>query len=166
MTTEPTVHDRIMQAVLRDAELLDKLLKLQEDRLAMKQAEDSVRKDPTFNETVARLTGQSDEATGDARAVFDATVSKAKILFDKAKAIFDRATNEAQAVLNQIKDMAEMKCRTETAQATQARDLKLAEARAMVHRTELEIAALRTTIDQHRRNIQERLGINLGNLKG
>ena len=45
-------------------------------------------------------------------------------------------------------------------------ELKAAEARAAVHRAEQDVAAHRTTIDQHRRNIKEKLGVDMSNLMG
>lgn len=163
---EITVHDRVVQAVQRDAELLDQLLALKEALHMAKQAEDAVRKSTDFSERTKARKEEEEKALAEAQALYDKAVARGQVPFNKAKAIYDTTVAEAQGALQKASDGAKAEYEVFLGNEKRTLELQLAEARATVHRAQQEIAALQTTIDQHRRGIQERLGINLTNLMG
>mgnify|MGYP001616940599 CR=1 FL=1 len=161
---EPTIHDRVVQAVLRDAELMDALLALKQTLLEAKQAEDAIRKNTQLSDEVAALRQARDATIAEAQRTYDAAVAKAQIPLAAAMSVHNAALSAAQGPLALAKETATAQHDAEVARLAHVNELALAEGRAAVHHAEQEIAAKNTTIDQHRRNIQERLGINIANL--
>ena len=166
MTTEQTVHDRVVQAILRDAELTAQMMLLKEALLVAKQAEDSVTKNTQFSEKMEALKQKHEARLAKAQAVYDREVAQAQAPMDTAQATYGTVIAKAQGTLGQARDQSAASHDAELAAVTHARELELAEAKAVVHRAQSEVTSLATTIDQYRANMKEKLGINMANLMG
>lgn len=164
MTTNPSIHERVKQAIERDAELLGRRAELQQALLEAKQAEDGVRLSAAFKAHCEALKAAMDAVLADAQAKRDAAAAKAEAPFLAAGERYKAALAVADGAFAKIKGDAETEHTARLTEATRAREIEVAEARATVHRAQQELAAHQTTIDQHRRQIQDRLGINMERL--
>lgn len=163
---DQTIHERVTQAVARDAELHGQLLELRDALRKVKEAEDALRNRKVLETSKAELQNEMNEHIAQSRSVQDAAIARARGPYDAALAVFTKAKAEAEGEHVRKSGIATATYTAQLQEVTRACELEAASARAEVHRAQQEIAALQTTIDQHRRNIQERMGINLGNLLG
>ena len=163
-TTNPTTHDRVVQAIQRDAELLDQRAVLKEALQAAKQAEDVLRKSTVHKDIIAAAKTEYEEAVSKAKAVYDAAVAKARVPLEAATKAYEQKVAVAEVGFAKVKEEANAAYEGKAAAEHRTAEIEFATARAMVHRAQEEVAAHQTTIDQHRRQIKERLGLDLQNL--
>lgn len=159
------IHAKVVEAFERDWELLGQMKALQASVMTAKQAEDAVRKDDGLAERMAALKVAYETEAAKLQAQYDAAVAKAAIPYRTATTVYEAAKGQAGASMNQAKEKLTVAYDANRKTNQHDHDMKMAEARATVHRAEQEVAALRTTIDQHRRNIQDRLGIDVAKLQ-
>lgn len=162
MTTDnPTVHERVQQALAHDLELQTRLQALQNAVMAAKQAEDAVRKDMTRKNNLEALKGSHERIMAKAKALYDEALDKAEAPFVVAGTKYRAELASAEATLAKVTDESTAAYNAKVEVETKAAELEAATARATVYRAEQEVAAHRATIDQHRRQVQEKLGISL-----
>lgn len=164
--TSPTIHNRVTQAVLRDAELQDQKLALREVAMAARLAEDVVRKSTTLKDATDKANAECEASIVAASASRRAAMIKPQREYDEAITRYNAAKGAADGVFSRAELAAKEKQANTIASAKRAFETEAATAKAVVYRADQEVAAHQTTIDQHRRNILDQLGINLGNILG
>ena len=163
-TTNPTIHDRVRQAIARDAELLDGLKALDAARTAAKEAEDGVRKSAAFTDAQAALQTEYDVAVAKAKAIYDAAIAVGRKPLVAAQKTFDGKQLIAQGQYQKVEDAVRADRDGKLAQAKRDREEQVAAAAAAVYRATREMESHKTTISQHRRNVKEQLNLDLNKL--
>lgn len=164
MTTGTTIHEKVTQAIMRDAELQGQLAGLLENVTIAKQAEDKVRLSTTLADAKAAFGAARAEAVAKAEAIQKAAKDRAQKPYDEATAKYNTAIAAALGAFNKIKEEQDALYESQVAVVLKQCTFDAAEAKAGVHNAQQQVAAHRSTLDMHRRNILERLGINMGNL--
>ena len=165
-TTNPTIHERVTQAVARDAELQGQLAQMKEELLAAKQAEDAVRLSPAVKDVTSKANAEMAERLAKAKEIQRIADLKAQKPYDAALKVYNEALAESLGAYNKVKDEADRIWTAKVGEADRAFDMASKEAQAAVHHAKNEIASIQQTIDQHRRQVQDRLGISLSNILG
>ena len=165
-TKEQSIHDRVIEAFAKDAEFQAQQVVLQAKLLAAKQAQDVVRLSPVLADFKTRAGKTRTEAIGKANDVRQSTIAQAKKPFDAALAKFNAATDAATGAYNKINDEQNALYESEVSAVIKQCDLEAAKAQATVHNLQQQIAAHQQTISMHRRNMQDRLGIDTSKVLG
>lgn len=155
-----TVQERVLQAVNRAYALVAERQAATATLQAAKQAEDKVR----LESAVATV----DKA---ATASRDATIRRAnetyKPAMAKALTAIQQAQNKYNSILSQKNEseaVAQAEYEKLVEQAKQEHKTRMATAHATVVSAESAVAVLQTTLDQHNRQVQEGLGIDMSKL--
>jgi hypothetical protein len=165
-TSNQSVHDRVLQAITRDGELIAQREQAKADLMQAKQAEDAVRKDTAHAAAITKAKKEAGDAIARAQIVHEAAIAKARVPLDSATKVFEQARVETEGAFNKAKDDANSKADAKAAAENKQAELDAATARATVHRAEQEVNALQQTIDQHRRGMQDKLGLDMSKMIG
>ena len=162
--TSPTIHDRVQAAIHDDALLHTRLADLNREWLTAQNAERGVRaRDPLEAET-ARLQKIRDDALRAAVLRRDAAIADARKPMASVTAIYERAEAQARAAYAEAEAVARTEHDRAFAAVKRDSEVSIAMAQATTHRANQELKAVAAAIDLHRKNIRERLGINLADL--
>ena len=164
MTTEQSVQERVQQAIKRAYELVAErnmaIMQIQ----GLKQAEDAVRLSNNTEAIDAAALLVCEEIKYKAATHYDAAVGKLHAPLQEAQAVYNQAVSTATKLRDDTLAAADADYQHVVEASQQEQQVREATARAAVHRAEREAAALQATIDQHRRQVQEALGIDLNRL--
>ena len=163
-TASQTIHERVVQVIQQDGAYQARRLEIKEAITQAKQAEDALRLDAKYNERLSALVSDRDSAIKQAQGVCDAVVAKARVPLDAATRVFEAAAGQAQGAFNKVRDEAVARYTERHAGELKAAELAAAKARAAVHAAQQELAVLQTSIDQHRRQVLDRLGFDLNKM--
>ena len=163
---EPTIHDKVIQAFSRDAELQAEQAELKAKLQAAKQAQDAVRLSPLLADATTRLGTLRSEAMFRAESAQKAAVAKAQKPYNEATTRYNLAVNTALGAYNKVKDDEDARYEAELAVVRKERDVAAADAQATVTQLQGQLAAHQTTIVMHRRNMQDRLGVDTSKVLG
>lgn len=162
--TDQTIQDRVHQAVNRGYELVAERMVAIAAVQSAKQDEDRVRLDTTVDVVTKQAAAERDAEIRQVEDDYRATLAP-------VEAEWKRAQQEYNAILterNQIKAEGIQAANTQYASITEAakqeQKMQMATARATVYRAEREVGAIQATIDQHKRQVQESIGIDLSPL--
>lgn len=161
MTTEQSVQDRVKQAIARAFALAAERDALISQIQGLKRDEDAVRlSDHTAADAAAALS-VCQELKAQATAMYAVSIAEAEAPFQEARAVYNQAVSVATKIRDDMLASVDADYQHIVATSQQEQQYRQATARAAVHRVEREAAALQATIDQHRRQVQEALGIDL-----
>ena len=165
-TTDKSIHDRVIEAFAKDAELQAQQVILQAKLLAAKQAQDAVRLSPVLADAKIRMGKIRTEAIGKANDIRLSTIAQAKKPFDAALAKFNAATDAATGAYAKVNDEQNALYESQVNAVLKQCELETAAAQATVHNLQQQIAAHQQSISMHRRNMQDRLGIDTSKVLG
>ena len=163
---EPTIHDKVIQAFTRDFELQAEQAELRAKLDAAKRAQDAVRLSPILAEATTRLAGVRADAIAKAETLQKAAVARAQKPYNEATTKYNLALNVALGAFNKVKDDEDARYEAELGAVKKERDVAAAEAQATVTQLQGQLAAHQTTIVMHRRNMQDRLGVDTSKVLG
>ena len=165
-TADKSIHDRVIEAFAKDAELQAQQVILQAKLLAAKQSQDAVRLSPVLADAKTQLGAARTEAIGAAETIQKATVARAKKPYDEALAKFNAAMAASTGAFAKVKDEQDAIYKSHLDVVVKQCELETAAAQATVHNLQQQIAAHQQTISMHRRNMQDRLGIDTSKVLG
>ncbi|MFQ6027739.1 MAG: hypothetical protein ACE5Q6_09630 [Dehalococcoidia bacterium] len=166
MTTEenPSIHERVTQAVDRDKELLTELTRLSDAITEAKRSQRAVVDSSTLEEDEKKAASVRDAVLATAHRVFDRAMTAADKPYSLARQEFEKAEAAAKESLAQAEKTAQETYERSVHATTERHQLAEAEAQAIVHRLDSERRSVQGTISQHRNQILQALGINLGDI--
>ena len=159
-----TVQERVLQAVTRAYELMAEHHIAVSAIQTAKQAEDGVRAGVEMKAVEKEAASVRDATIAQLEAECQKEMQKIEAVFQAAKHTFDVAASQFNQTKFTGTAVAKEKYAKVTGQAEQKQKMEMATAHAAVYRAEREAVALQATIDQHKKQVQEAIGIDLSQL--
>ena len=159
-----TVQERVLQAVTRTYELVAERTVAVADLQAAKQNEDKVRLGTSVATAKQEAASVRDAALGGAEEAFRAVMDVELAELQRVQARYDLILSQNEEKRTAVRAKSPAAHDKVVEQAQQEYNMNMATAHATVFRGEKEIVAIQTTIDQHKRQVQEHFGIDIGKL--